>query len=93
MARFQLNDFDKLGKTEPIIRLYKRFSSSLGTYFWSFMLNLACVQSTPTHQKKIGKVNCLLARRRFTWGRNDVFKTRCNEQKEPAQTETQLNME
>ena len=48
---------------------YERFSSPLGTYFWSFVPNLACVQPTPTHRKKIGKVNCLLARRRFTWGR------------------------
>ena len=48
---------------------YERFSSLLGTYFWSFVPNLACVQPTPTHRKKIRKVNCLLARRRFTWGR------------------------
>ena len=48
---------------------YERFSSPLGTYFWSFVPNLACVQPTPTHRKKMGKVNCLLAQRRFTWGR------------------------
>ena len=56
------------------------------------MLNLACKQPTPTFRKKIGRAKRLLARRRFTWGRINVINTRCNQQKERAYTETQLNM-
>ena len=54
------------------------------------MVNSACVRAKI---KTIGKVKCLLAQRRFTWGRNDVFITSYNRQKERIQTETQLNME
>ena len=54
------------------------------------MVDSACVWA---EIKMVGKVKCLLAQRRFAWGRNNVFITSCNRQKERIQTETQLNME
>ena len=55
------------------------------------ILSLCAADHYPPKENREGK--CSLARRRFIWGRSDVFNARFIKQKERAPTENQLNME